>query len=91
MQKVIPLIETHPYSDELEKQVEAWKGIEIKDDIDISNMCNIGTFSLSWSLENNIYKKVRRKKVPIIPISPIPKKSEEEEPGAEVEVELEES
>lgn len=83
LQKIIPLIEVHPYSDEVEKQVEAWKGIKIKDNIkeilvnDMGSIGSIGTFSLLWAINGNIYKDKYKQKPPITPISPISGKVEE--------------
>lgn len=83
LQKIFSLIEVHPYSDEVGKQVEAWKGIKIKDNIkeillnDKGNMGSIGAFSLLWAVKGNVCKGKCKEKTPITPIVPISEKVEE--------------
>ena len=50
--KLVSLIETHPYYEGERKQIDAWKGIKIKDEMEnnISDIGNIGILSFYLSL-----------------------------------------
>lgn len=79
LQKNISLVETHPYSDELGKQVKAWKGLKIKNDV--ANITTITSSSLFLPSQKKVYKEVVREKSGNIGNSSIEE---------EIEIELEE-
>ena len=60
LQKNISIIETHPYSDDLGKQVKAWKGLRLKNNI--TNITTITTFPLFLSSQKKVYREVVKEK-----------------------------
>lgn len=79
--KFVPLIETHPYYEEENKQIEAWKGIKIKNKIEenIGNMGNIGIISFYLSLNNISINKDKEKNTLNTYVTNIKEQSKEEE------------
>ena len=81
--KIVSLIETHPLEED--KQVEAWKGIKIRDDLkDICDIGNIGILSLYLLYKDNNINNIKGKNANIPNNTNI-----EEQPEVELEIELE--